>query len=655
MRLRIQILLAVLPALAASAGAASPSPLHATSLPWTALGPFGGLVYSVTADPVQPGILYALTSSGVFKSVDSGGSWSTIYLPGAVGNLAVDPLHPSNLYLANALGGPPLLKSTDGGAHWSTASHGLPALNVQRVVVDPARPRRLYLGAFGGGIWRSDDAGASWSPANDGLPDGARTTVWSISAAFRPAGKILAATPKGVYQSTDAGASWTLERNGLRADPARTVAFAPSDPRIVYAFFDTTGLFRSTDGGASWRPGGASTLNPLFSLAVSPRSPRTLYLDFGQGSIYRSMDGGVHWTHLTATFLSKSLAVDAASPATVYAGVVFGGLGGVLRSDDGGVTWTRRNQGLSAIGTSAFAVDPVDPDRLWTASFLSGNRGKRWVPFHAPDPILQLAVGASSEVFAVLFYQTHGFLQQSLWKTADDGASWSPVDLGVDVALVRAAPSSPSTLYALNASSLSGWSFYRSMDNGQAWEVRSRQTLLDCGIGDLAVAPSASEVVYLAGCKFSSPARSAVLRSSDGGATWTAAATGLPGQLAAKLAVDPHDPDIVYVAVGLDNSPGGPGDGVWKSTDGGASWTRAGNALAGKTVTAVVSSPVSGVVWAAVEGGRIFRSGDGGATWQDRTGGLQAFQVYRLEIDPADPRRVYAATSGGIWTLEDAP
>jgi photosystem II stability/assembly factor-like uncharacterized protein len=636
---------------------------RATSSVWTPLGPFGGSVQTLTVDPGDARVLYAtLGAQGAFKSADGGATWVPLHAGVAEGNVAVDPSRHGTLYLAP--GG--VQKSTDGGAHWTDLS--LKAYGIVAVAVDPARPSRLYAASSVNGVFRSADRGASWQLARQPLPAGDASHVKALAVA-RTGGIVYAGTGAGVYKSVDGALSWRPASQGLPPGAILALAVAPSDPKTVYAGVNNNSdkaVYRSTDGGGAWRrtagpplprpgPEGGSVL----ALAVSPASPRTVWAGTDPSGLFLTTDGGAHWT-TTGPQPPRpvlSVAVAPSSSRTIYTGVLAQGfdLGGVFASADGGATWARRNQGLSAIGTSAFAVDPVDPDRLWTASFRSGNRGKRWVPFHAPDPILQLAVGASSEVFAVLFYQTHGFLQQSLWKTADDGASWSPVDLGVDVALVRTAPSSPSTLYALNASSLSGWSFYRSMDYGQAWEVRSRQTLLDCGIGDLAVAPSASEVVYLAGCKLSSPARSAVLRSGDGGATWTAAATGLPGQLAAKLAVDPHDPDIVYVAVGLDNSPGGPGDGVWKSTDGGQTWARTGAELAGRTVTALLASPAAGVVWAAVEGGRIFRSGDGGATWEDRTGGLQAFQVYQLEIDPADPRRVYAATSGGIWTLEDVP
>ena len=106
-------------------------------------------------------------------------------------------------------------------------------------------------------------------------------------------------------------------------------------------------------------------------------------------------------------------------------------------------------------------------------------------------------------------------------------------------------------------------------------------------------------------------------RSDDGGATWTDVTAGLslPGEFVAALAVDPRDARTVYAGFG----PGAAfpdGDGVWKSTDGGATWARAGAELAGRTITSLLASTLSGRVYAVVDGARVVRSDDGGASWQ---------------------------------------
>jgi photosystem II stability/assembly factor-like uncharacterized protein len=190
----------------------------------------------------------------------------------------------------------------------------------------------------------------------------------------------------------------------------------------------------------------------------------------------------------------------------------------------------------------------------------------------------------------------------------------------------------------------------RSTDGGDRWESRP-QTTLSCGLGQLAVAPSNAAVVYLGGCKDSRV--SAVLRSGDGGATFTDVSAGLPGTYVPALAVDPRDPDTLWAAT-ENRLLFEPGDGVWKSTNGGASWTRVGSRFAGLTIAALLAVDVPGRVYAVVPDGHVFRSEDGGATWEDWTGGVPPSQVFSLQAAPGDPRRIYAVTTQGIWLLNEA-
>jgi photosystem II stability/assembly factor-like uncharacterized protein len=382
-------------------------PAAASAVPsWNSIGPFGGFVDSITADPIHPGVLYATTPAGAYRTADAGGSWTTIHagplsLSGSL--LAMDPLHPSTLYLTGAFQNAVLLKSVDGGAHWSPSAEGLPAYS-SVVAVDPVQPRRLYLGSLG--LWRSLDAGASWQPAGiDTLPGGDQVLIQSIAAASRPAGKVLVATQSGVYRSVDGGASWSVV-DGLPRNFAVSVAFAPSDPRIVYAGLaksgvpGTGGLYRSTDGGVSWR----RVLKPkppyaAREISISPRSPRIVYTRFEDNSFYRSTDGGDHWTRLQSP--ATAVAADPFSPATVYAGFPTGLIGAFWRSGDQGKTWAERSRGITGVGTTSLAIDREDPDRLWTVAFgvplRTTGGGARWARMRLPpgqDGVVQMAAGA---------------------------------------------------------------------------------------------------------------------------------------------------------------------------------------------------------------------------------------------------------------------
>jgi photosystem II stability/assembly factor-like uncharacterized protein len=644
--------------------------------PWMPLGPFGGDVRSLTAGP-DPATLYAVTPSGVFKTADRGLSWAAVNLRRDAANLAADPAHPGVLYLAVRIEG--VIKSTDGGAHWAPANGGLPFQNAtpRAVALDPARPERLYLiTSSPAGLWRSSDGGASW---RSGGPGGARSI-----AASSTAGIAFLSAAGGVYRTLDAGATWKLLTRGLPAGPADALAVAASDPRTVYADYNAAGLFRSQDGGASWQ---RQTLplsgGGVVSFAVSPRTPRLLYLALSNGGFYRSADGGAHWTGFTGISNVRALAgAEPRTSGTVYAGtgLLGGTLGGVWWSGDAGTTWTRRSQGLAALPAAQVGVDPAQPDHLWTGVggtvYRSLDRGAHWSA-RSPIPtdngtwtnlVRRVAVGSASRLYAQVtrFRATNGADNGTfLWRSADDSASWElllgPSGDPVSAGLFDISPSMPSDLYAVavDGVSLSPGALLRSTDGGSSWQQEGSPGLV-CVSGGLAVAPSSPEVLYAGGsgkspapylCK--PPFSTRVARSGDGGATWTDASAGLPLEVASSIAVDPRDPNVVYVSI----APGAAlpeGDGVWKSTDGGQTWSRAGAGLAGRTASALLASTLSGRIYAVIDGTRVFRSDDGGATWQGWSRGLKTSAVFALTADPSDPSRIYAATANGVWVLTES-
>ncbi|HEV2846223.1 MAG TPA: hypothetical protein VG477_15310, partial [Thermoanaerobaculia bacterium] len=292
--------------------AAAVSPLRAEGPPWIPLGPFGGTVRHLTADPSTPGVVYATTADrGAFKSADGGATWTALIARPVVGAVAVDPSRPATLYLTAWAAEGTLLKSTDGGASWTPSNRGLEREAVaSAVAVDPTRSSRVYLGTARG-FFRSLNGGVTWRESQS-FPE---TTVQAIAVPPRPAGVVFAATNAGLLRSTDAGATWKLAR-GLPASGGQSlaiaiaIAFAPSDPRTVYAGFLHQGVYRSTDGGASWRrSGGSQPFAFLNALAVSSRSPRTVFAATNNG-FYRSTNGGASWTRTGPATDVLALAAD---------------------------------------------------------------------------------------------------------------------------------------------------------------------------------------------------------------------------------------------------------------------------------------------------------------------------------------------------------
>lgn len=176
---------------------------------------FSGISSTLVIDPSTPSTLYVTTTAdGVFKSIDSGASWS------AVNNgladlstlaLAIDPSNPNTLYVTNALG---IYKTTNGGENWSAAASGLPsgALVVDLRVV-PQDSSTLYATVFENGVYLSSDGGGSWAAFNTGLSnlntlaissDGTGDNIFA-SALNLPTGSLSPSLRQGIRLHSTAG------------------------------------------------------------------------------------------------------------------------------------------------------------------------------------------------------------------------------------------------------------------------------------------------------------------------------------------------------------------------------------------------------------------------------------------------------------------
>lgn len=256
-----------------------------------------------------------------------------------------------------------------------------------------------------------------------------------------------------------------------------------------------------------------------------------------------------------------------------------------------------------------------------------------------------------------------------LWKTGDGGMSWAPVTDGQirssSVGAVAVAESNPDVVYIgmgetqLRGNVLQGDGVYRSADAGKSW------THLGVGdthaIGRIRIHPSNPDLVYVAalGHPYGENAERGVFRSSDGGKTWKQVLFRGEKAGAVELAMDVNEPRVLYASFwDVHRTPwqlwsGGPGSGLFKTSDGGDSWTELTRSpglpkgLLGK-ITVTVSRADSRRVWAMVEAedGGLFRSDDAGLSWtlvnDERARRQRAFYFSRILADPKDRDTLYA-------------
>jgi hypothetical protein len=326
---------------------------------------------------------------------------------------------------------------------------------------------------------------------------------------------------------------------------------------------------------------------------------------------YRSTDGGATWKQIFMNSddaavqrlgLPKlnSLAVDPQNPANVYAGATFTGVVAFLRSGDGGQTWSLVSQpkfGFDA-GAGALAIDPVMTNVIYTSTpqheiEVSTDGGATWTVPSMPNPL------------------------PGLKTSAPDHPS---------VAAVAVDPNRTGVVYAIGPDDDNGQRqgyILASANYGQTWTILGQSLNFS---GRLFVNPANSQVLYgtnvgssvgLA-CDATNGGKCGLYKSIDGGKTWTV--TGMPRALVQSVAFDTTARMLYAWADGgaQDVTSGAPG-GLYKSADGGVTWTQAlqnvGVATFGKVARVDPSSP--GTVYSLGPTGAdtVSRSTNSGVTW----------------------------------------
>ena len=634
---------------------------------WTSDGPpgGGGSILAVVIDPNESRTVYAGTvNGGVFKSIDSGRTWSSVnsgLTDPWVGTLAIDPTNSSTVYAGTKTG---VFKSTDGGGTWTAATAG--PENVYALAVDPSAPTTLYAGNGSfqtGGVFKSTDGGNTWQATgltNIGVSSLAidPTTTDTLYAGVALCSFFEPRCSSGILKSTDGGQSWDAVPIGLPVSEPLSyllteLAFDNSTPATLHAgmaICDTTPechavFYKSTDGGTT----GSVTVLPgeeIDALAVALTSPPTLYAGT-ENDVFKSTDGGSTWNVSKANTRVFTIAIDPTTPTTLYAGTSSGA--GVLKSTNGGVTWSAVGVINGSNNVRALAVDPGTSGTLYAATaggvFKTTADEPGWSASLTGADMQALAINPvnSGTLYA-------GTPQQGVFKSTDAGGTWQSTGLSVPVVSLVLDPVTSDTIYAgtncvafPQTSCDSG--VYKSTDAGDTWEA----TNADSGIvvSALAVDPVTSGTLYTlaescpSSCRGRGCCSGSVFKSSDGGSSWNDLDTGLMDTFRA-LATDPKAPTTLYA--------GGASGTVFKSADGGDTWIAVG--APGASVSALAIDPTKATVYAGTTSGGVFKSTDGGATWSAFTSGLTNFGIFALAVDLIEPRRIYAGTHSGVFAIE---
>jgi len=566
---------------------------------WQEVGPNGGDVRAMTADPANPDVLYLGTVDGhIFSSQDAGQHW---HLTGRVGD------RPDTVVMA--------------------------------IVVDRRDSHHLYvatraLAENGGGVFRSDDSGTTWRAS--GLPGQAVRALIQTEA---DKDLFFAGTLDGVYRSHDDGARWERISPEHHAD-LRNFDSLLSDPRdanILYA--GTYHLaWKTTDGGKNWQniPTGMVDDSDVMSITIDPTNPDRVYASACSG-IYHSDNGATKWAKYGGIpFLSRRTQIirqDPTNPSIVYAGTT----DGLWKTTNAGASWARVSVPNWTI--SALLLDPRRPGRIILgveglgvyvtrdagATFMAINEGfsHRQVRELVTDP---------QQPARMLLVLTNAV--ESIYATNDAGRTWSSIGRNANTQTLRHVYAAPEPA--------SGW-WATPQSGGLLRYDASRATWVPTGvIVAKAAAPAARTTAKpgAASAKTSAPAAAAartsafskplhsqiydiafsanlwlaatsegLIASRDHGATWS------EFDSYSKTSSAPHAA-VRVVRISADgNSFWVLGDsGLAISRDAGASWANADPSLHAKDVEKLVI--VGGDTLFAIRSGGALVSNDAGLTWR---------------------------------------
>ena len=289
-------------------------------------------------------------------------------------SLAYDPENPDHLFLGTSTG--TIFTSTDGGGSWSRFAHLGEGDNfvLDHIVIDPRNPKVLFVSAWNvedqqsGEIFRSRDGGVTW----EAVPGMHRKPIRALTMAASDSRVLVAGALDGVYRSDDAGDSWQRisPSNNPEIKNIESVAIRPDNSKIIYA--GTWHLaWKTTDNGVSWRRmnKGMEDDSDVFSIMLDLADPAIVFASACSG-IYKSENAGEDFHKIQGIpFSARRTRVLKQDPSTlriVYAGTTQG----LWKSTDGAKTW--KPMGRPELVVNDVFVDPRNPSRLLLATDRSG-------------------------------------------------------------------------------------------------------------------------------------------------------------------------------------------------------------------------------------------------------------------------------------------
>lgn len=517
---------------------------------------------------------------------------------GRINCMAFDPTNANTIWVGAACGG--LWKSTNGGASWSPNSDMLPSMSISEIVIDPTNTQVMYIatgdkygiysqyetwGHYSAGILKSTDGGATWNQTglNYSFPNGAivqRLVMDSLNTNI-----LFAATFAGILKTTDGGVNWTNVRAGRFYD----IEFHPTNHSILYAG-DSLRIQLTLDGGTNWSMTTVSC-SGRNSIAVSRANPNVVYA-WNSSGFYYSNNSGTSFSARAnpSTYCTPYGYYDRVLEVSpVDANIIFAGGMEVARSTNGGTGWTK---------VSSWNSYPA-------ATYV-----------HADSKCFLFAPGSSST-----FYSCN---DGGIFKTSDQGATWSDLSGGLDI----------KQYYRMSSSWLTPTLIYGgAQDNGtdKVTGLNSATAVYGADGEDCLVDFTNDNIVFV------STQSGYFYRSTNGGASFTS--MGAQGcDWTSPIVMDPSNHNTMYMG----------GTGIFKSTNNGANWNSLSGSFDGTCMYSLEVAPSSSNHVYAATFGNIYRTINGGTNWSNIKGNLPVSSgaITHIAVSSANPDHVWVSLSG---------
>lgn len=683
------------------------------------------------------GTLYAtsVNGEGTFRTTDKGKNWQNVVFNGIThrwaDELQTNPHNSAEVWQVADVG--EIFRTRDKGDSWQKIINpygaGFRYGSIYAMASAPADRARLYSLRSGFGLYRSDDSGESWSFLHNSEID------YSYTIAVHPTDKNIVYSgfiPKPfqnfamVRKSADGGGNWETALTIPDSTGITSVGIDPLNASTVYAGSAGRGgsIWKSTDSGAQWQqPNAHFTFTNVHTLSADPVNPDVAYAGTWGGGTWKTADGGKNWTRLLndPTTSAAAILVHPTDGRIIY--IADRTSPKIYRTMNGGADWEvwfDAGPGYYRILSAELSL--ANPDIVYASVFLKGGpmQGDLFKIVEGVSsrmtgslPRLPVSVTAHPQNSDIVYAVVH---MEGVYKSVDGGSNWSevvgswPAGMGFNDLVIDSRK--PDTVYLIGGNDVDEnlshrgvdpalmHTVYKSTDGGASWKNCNddHDGHFGTNSGDIkgfAISPLDSDLLFAA-------AANGVLRSADGGVSWSGVDAGLNyahmagvsfsadgsklycptlGGGVHTAAATPESvvwddksaliADIHHVMVKADPATAGtvyasayPG-GMFKSADGGQTWRECNFGLAsfaiedpkrqGYYAFAIAESNPQ-ILYLALYGVGVYKSFDGAATWMPVNGADQIMRGALLTdilIDPADAGKVIVGTENGVFRSFD--